>query len=124
MKAFVIISNDSLSRSGMMVSVVSAFASIDSIGAADNLVEAVDLIRQRYPNAVIFDSRLFEEGRHSCLLSVLDSKGSFVLLPRNGQFNDKCIYIGIDFSEGEQKEWLLNEISRTLLEYHASPAAE
>jgi hypothetical protein len=123
MKAFVIISGDSPEKNGMMASVMSAFASIDSIGVADNLMEAVDLIRQRYPNALIFDSRLLEEKRIDFLLSILETKGSFILLPRNRQFKDKCIYIGIDFSGVEQKGWLLHEISQRLLE-HESSAAE
>jgi len=117
MKAFIIISNNSPSKNGMLISVISAFVSIESIGFADNLAEAVDIVRQRYPNSLIFDSRILEEKGHDYLVSLLESRGSFIMVPKIRQIKDKYIYIGIDFSVAEQKGWLLNEISQTLREY-------
>ena len=101
----------------MLVSTISAFVSIDSIGIAEDVAEAVDIIRQRYPNILIFNSRILEEKGHDYLASILERRGSFIMLPKHRQFMDRCIYIGIDFSVAEQKEWVLNEIGETLREY-------
>ncbi len=117
MKAFIIMSNNSPSKNGMLVSVISAFISIESIGIAEDVVEAVGVIQKRCPNVLIFNSRILEEKGHAYLASVLETSGSFIMLPEHRQFKDKCIYIGIDFSVAEQKEWVLNEIGETLLEY-------
>ncbi len=117
MKAFIIISNNSPSKNGMLVSTISAFVSIDSIGIAEDVAEAVDIIRQRYPNILIFNSRILEEKGHDYLASILERRGSFIMLPKHRQFKERCIYIGIDFSVAEQKEWVLNEIGETLREY-------
>ena len=110
-------SNNSPSKNGMLVSVISAFISIESIGIAEDVVEAVGIIQKRYPNVLIFNSRILEEKRHGYLASVLETSGSFIMLPKHRQFKEKCIYIGIDFSAAEQKEWVLNEIGETLREY-------
>ncbi len=61
MKAFFIITNNSPSKNGMLVSMLSAFVSIESIGVAVDVVEAVGLIQQRYPNTLIFNRRILEE---------------------------------------------------------------
>jgi hypothetical protein len=100
MKAFIIITNISPSRNGMLVSTISAFVGIDS--------KAVDIIRQRYPDILIFNSRILEEKGHDYLASILEDRGSFIMLPGHRQFRDRCIYIGIDFSVAEQKERVLN----------------
>ncbi len=117
MKAFIVVSNDSLSKSGMLVSMLSAFASIESIGVAADVVDAVDIIQQRYPDTLIFNSRMLEEKGQSYLVSILETGGTFIMLHKHWQFMDRCIYIGIDFSVAEQKEWVLNEIGETLREY-------
>ena len=117
MKAFLIVSNSSPSKNGMLVSVISAFVSIESIGTAEDVVEAVGIIQQRYPNILIFNNRIFEEKGHDYLTSILEAKGSFLMLPKHRQFKGRCIYIGIDFSVAEQKERVLSEIGETLREY-------
>ncbi len=117
MKAFIIVSNNSPSRNGMLVSMLSAFVSIESIGVADDVMEAVGIVQQRFPNALIFNSRILEEKRYGYLASILETSGSFIMLPKHRRFKDRCIYIGIDFSVAEQKEWVLNEIGETLREY-------
>lgn len=122
MKAFIIISNNSPAKNGMLVSVISAFVSIESIGIAEDVVEAVGIIQQRYPDILIFNNRILEEKGHDYLTSILEARGSFIMLPKHGQFKDRCIYIGIDFSVAEQKEWVLHEIGETLREYHHSAA--
>lgn len=118
MKAFLIVPNSSPSQNGMLVSTLSAFVSIDSIGIVEDVGEAVDIIQQRFPNVVILNSRILEEKEHYYLASILESGGTFVMMPKHRQFKDRCIYIGIDFSVAEQKEWVLNEIEETLRAYH------
>ncbi len=88
MKAFLIVSNSSPSKNGMLVSVISAFVSIESIGTAEDVVEAVGIIQQRYPNILIFNNRIFEEKGHDYLTSILEAKGSFLMLPKHRQFRD------------------------------------
>ncbi len=117
MKAFLIVSGRSPAKNGKLVSVISAFVSIESIGFADDVAEAVRTIQQRFPNILIFNNRMFEEKGHDYLTSILDAKGSFLMLPHHRQFSGKCIYLGIDFSVAEQKEWVLTEIGETLREY-------
>jgi len=116
-KAFIIMSNNSPSKNGMLVSMLSAFVGIESIGIAEDVMEAVGIIQKRYPNVLIFNSRILEEKGHGYLASILETSGSFIMLPKHRQFKDRCIYIGIDFSVAEQKEWVLNEIGETLREY-------
>ncbi len=117
MKAFIIMPNHSPSKSGMLVSMISAFVRVESIGVADDVADAVSIIRQRYPNILIFNSRILEEKGHDYLASILEDKGSFVVLPRHREFKERCVYLGIDFSVLEQKEWVLNEIGETIREY-------
>ncbi len=117
MKAFIIIPNNSQSKKSMFVPTLSAFADIDSIGIAGDVGEAIDIIQQRYPNVMIFNSRILEEKEHNYLESILEAGGSFVVMPRHMQYKDRCIYIGIDFSVVAQKGWVLNEIGETLREY-------
>jgi hypothetical protein len=117
MKAFIIVSGDSQPKNGMLVSMLSTFVSIESIGIAKDVVEAVALIRQRYPNTVIFNSRLLEEKEYGYLAHILEHGGSFLMLPKHLQFKDRCTYIGIDFSVAEQKKRILNKIGETLHEY-------
>ncbi len=117
MRAFLIISGSSPSKNGKLVSIISAFVSIESVGIADDVVEAVSIIQQRYPNILIFNNRMFEEKGHDYLASILEAKGSFLMLPDHRQFREKCLYLGIDFSVAEQKEWVLSEIGETLREY-------
>lgn len=122
MKAFLVIPNSSPSKIGMLVSMLSAFASIDSIGIADDAGEAVDIIQQRHPSVLIFNGRMLEEKEHDYLASVLETGGSFVMMPKHRQFKDRCVYIGINFSVTQQKEWVLREIGETLREYQHTTA--
>ncbi len=117
MKAFIIVANNSPSKKGMLVSMLSAFVNIESIGVAVDVVDAVGIIQQRYPNTLIFNRKIFEEKGQSYLASILETGGSFIILPKHRQFRERCVYIGIDFSVAEQKEWVLNEIGETLREY-------
>ncbi len=117
MKAFLIIPNNSSSKNGMLVSMLSAFASIDSIGIAEDVGEAIDIIQQRYPKVIIFNRGILEEKEHAYLASILETGGSFVMMPKYRQFRNRCTYIGLDFSVAEQKEWVLHEIWATLREY-------
>ena len=117
MRAFIIITNNSLSKNGMLLSMLSAFGSIESIGVAQDVVEAVGIIQLRYPNTLIFTRRIVEEKEQSYLASILETDGSFIMIPNDLQFKDRCIYIGIDFSVAEQIEWVLNKIGETLHEY-------
>ncbi|HSB30202.1 MAG TPA: hypothetical protein VLD55_01220 [Candidatus Sulfobium mesophilum] len=117
MRAFIIITNNSPSKNGMLLSMLSAFGSIESIGVAQDVVEAVGIIQLRHPNTLIFTRRIVEEKEQSYLASILETDGSFIMIPNDLQFKDRCIYIGIDFSVAEQIEWVLNKIGETLHEY-------
>jgi hypothetical protein len=123
MKAFIISPTGPSSKIGTLISLVSALGSIESIGFADSLVEAINIIGQRYPNALIFDSRVLKEKGQDYLVSSLESRGSFIMMPNKRDLNDKYLYIGIDFSIAEQKGGLSIEISQTLWE-HQFLAAE
>lgn len=101
----------------MLLSMLSAFGSIESIGVAQDVVEAVGIIQLRHPNTLIFTRRIVEEKEQSYLASILETDGSFIMIPNDLQFKDRCIYIGIDFSVAEQIEWVLNKIGETLHEY-------
>jgi hypothetical protein len=65
---------------------------------------------------ITFNSRMLEERGHGYLASILESKGSFIMLPGYREFKDRCIYIGVDFSAVQQKELALNEIGETIRE--------
>lgn len=71
---------------------------------------------KKYPKAQIM-RRILEEKGQSYLASILETDGSFIMIPNDLQFKDRCIYIGIDFSVAEQIEWVLNKIGETLHEY-------
>ncbi len=118
MNAFIIVPNNSKSKNGMLVSTLSAFVGINSIGIAEDVGEAIDVIKQRYPNVSIFNSKILEEEDHDYLAPILEGRGSFIILPRYRQFGNRCTYIGIDFFSAEQKAWVLHEIGETLREYH------
>ena len=117
MKAFIIIPNNSPSKNGMLVSMLSAFVRINSIGITEDVGEAIDVIRQRYPDILIFNSKILEEKEHDYLASILEAGGSFIVLPKHGQFGNRCTYIGIDFLDAKRKDWVLREIGETLYEY-------
>jgi hypothetical protein len=117
MKAFIIIPNTPKSKTGMLLSVISAFVPIESTGVAEDAVEALGIIRQRYPDVLIFSSRILEENGHGYLQSVLKDGDSFVMMPKHGRFKDRCTYIGFDFSFAKQKEWVLNKLGETLRQY-------
>ncbi len=117
MRAFIIITHNAPSKNSMLLSMFSAFGSIESIGVAEDVVEAVGIILLRYPETLIFTRRMLEEKGQSYVASTLQTDGSFIMLPKDLKFKDRCIYIGIDFSLAEQKEWVLNKIGETLHEY-------
>ncbi len=117
MKAFIILPNNSASKSGMLLSMISAFVNVESVGVAENVVEAVDIIQRRYPDAPIFNSGMLEDKEYGYLASVLEDNGSFIMLSRHQELGDRCIYLSIDLSLAEQTEWVLNEIGETMREY-------
>ncbi len=118
MNAFIIIPNNTKSKNGKLVSTLSAFVGINSIGIAEDVGEAIDVIKQRYPDISIFNSKILEEKNSDYLVPILEGRGSFIILPKYRQFGNRCTYIGIDFFSAAQKEWVLHEIGETLREYH------
>jgi chemotaxis response regulator CheB len=121
MKVFIIISNETHSKSRLL-SMVSALANIEATGLADSLVDAIDIIRKHYPNAVIVDSETMEEKGRDRLISVLENADSFIVIPSPLHIKKKCIYIGIEVPSDRQKVWIWNEIGKTLRECEALAA--
>ncbi len=103
MKAFIIIPNTPKSKNGTLLSVISAFVPIESTGLAEDVAEAVGIIQQRYPNILISSSRVLEEKGHGYLNSILEGGDPFIMVPKDGQFTNRCIYVGFDFSAAEHK---------------------
>ncbi len=110
MKAFIVLSDNSPSKNNTLVSLISTLANIESIGIADDVLDAVSIIQRRYPDASIFSSRMLKKKGHGYPASMLEKSGSFVVLPKHEEYKDRCIYLGIDFSVEKQKEWVFNKI--------------
>ncbi len=117
MKAFIVLSDNSPSKNNTLVSLISTLAGIESIGIADDVPDAVSIIQRRYPNTPIFNSKILKQKGHGFPASVLENNGSFIILPKHHEFQDKCIYLGIDLSVADQKEWVLNKIGEIIHEY-------
>ncbi len=117
MKAFIILSNNSPSKNGMLVPMISAFVGVESIGIAEDVVEAVDIIHRRFPDILIFNEKILEEKGHGYLASILENEDPFIMLPKQREFQGSCIYLGVDFSASEHKEWILNGIGEAIREY-------
>ncbi len=117
MKVFIITPDDS-PKSSSLISVISAFVNVEYIGVANDVVEAISDIQRRHPKILLFNSGILEEEGHDCLTSILEARYSFIMMPKQRQFKGRCIYIGLDFSDSEQKRWVFKEIWEILREHH------
>jgi hypothetical protein len=116
-KVFFIVSDFS-SRNEDAISLISAFVNIESVGQAADLLEALEIIRQRHPNTPIFTSTIYFENKHDLFMSLLNEGRSIVILPENYNVRGKCKYLGvnIDFNDLIDFDWVINSIGRILHE--------
>jgi hypothetical protein len=119
MKAFFIF-NESSFRDDRLIPLISAFADIDSMGVCEDLLEAVDAVRQRYPDAAIFDVGILDQEPYLFSPVVNGRKAPLVILPENYQIREKCTYVGVDFSAGDHhsRDWLVRSVKKMIREYH------
>jgi hypothetical protein len=103
-------------RSEDAISLISAFVSIESIGQAADLLEALEIIRQRHPDTPIFNSSIYSENKRDLFMSLLNEGRPIAILPENYSFRGKCKYIGvnIDFSDLTDFHWVINSIGQIL----------
>jgi hypothetical protein len=122
-KVFFIVSDFS-SRNEDAISLISAFVNIESIGQAADLLEALEIIRQRHPNTPIFNSNIYSENKQNLFMLLLNEGRSIVILPENYSVRGKCKYIGvdIDFNDLIDFDWVINSIGQILHENRAEGA--
>jgi hypothetical protein len=121
MKLFIIL-NNSLPKNEDTISLISAFVRIDSIGLAEDLPEALEHIRQRHPNAPIFNSTVIcSEEKRDLLISLLKIGRSIIILPRNYTFRSKCTYLGVDVASGSLIDfgWAMSSLDQIIHKCHA-----
>lgn len=115
MKVFFIFEQAEAER-GNMVSLLSAFADIESVGRADDMVEALETIQNRYPAATV--SSAWKLRQKPQLLSTLydGTEGALVVLPEKHSVREKNVYVGLDFSSVEPMsfDWTVRSIRRVI----------
>jgi hypothetical protein len=121
MKLFIVL-NNSLLKNADTISLISAFVRIDSIGLATDLLEALENIRQRHPNAPILNSNIIcNEKKRDLLLPLLNIRRSIIILPQNYTVRSKCTYLGVDvdFNSLIEFGWVMSSLDQIIHEYHA-----
>lgn len=103
---------------------LSAFMNVESIGLASDLLDALETIRQRHPNAPIFDSSICSEKKGELLTSLLNIGRSIIILRKCYSIRGRCVYIGgdIDFSKHTDFDWVVKAIGQIINEYHNEDA--
>jgi hypothetical protein len=120
-KLFIIL-NNSLLKNADTIPLISAFVKIDSIGLATDLLEALENIRQRHPNAPIFNSNIIcNEKKRDLLISLLKIRRSVVILPQNYTVRSKCTYLGIDVDVNSLIDfgWVMSSLDQIIHKHHA-----
>lgn len=103
-----------------IVSLISAFADIESIGRADDMVEALEAVQKRYPTAAVSNAGKLRQ-RPELLSTLYDgSEGAVVVVPEKYSIRDRNIYIGVDFSSVDPMsfDWTIRSIRRVIEEGH------
>jgi hypothetical protein len=117
-----IILNTSLLKNEDTISLISAFVRIDSIGLAADLPEALEHIRQKHPNAPIFNSNITcSEKKRNLLISLLKIGRSIIILPQNYNVRSKCTYLGIDVGSKGLIDfgWVMHSLDQIIHKCHA-----
>lgn len=119
MKVFFIFNESSL-RNDKIIPLISVFADIESIGKTRDLLEAIDIIRQRYPETTISDQKILNVNPQTLTPLFKKDHGPLIILPGNYQIKEKCIYAGLDFSSEDlgDLDWIIRSIKRMIREYH------
>jgi hypothetical protein len=121
MKLFIIL-NNSLLKNEDTISLISAFVRIDSIGLATDLPEALGHIRQKHPNAPIFNSNIIcNEKKRDLVISLLTIGRSIIILPQNYNVRSKCTYLGIDVGSKSLIDfgWVMSSLDQIIHKCHA-----
>jgi hypothetical protein len=119
-KLFIIL-NDSFLKNADTIPLISAFVRIDSIGVAADMLEALENIRQRHPNAPIFNSNIIcNEKKRDFLISLLKIRPSVIILPQNYTVRGKCTYLGVDvdFNGLIDFGWAMSSLDQIIHKYH------
>jgi hypothetical protein len=123
-KLFIIL-NDSLLKNADTIPLISAFARIDSIGLATDMLEALENIRYRHPNAPIFNSTIIgNQKKRDFLVSLLKVRRSVIILPQNYSVRSKCTYLGVDvdFNGLTDFGWVMSSLNQVIHKCHARDA--
>ena len=96
MKAFFVLTGSPF-RNKAIISLLSAFADIETVGPGRNVSEAVATIRRWYPAARILDSSMMDKGLLILAKAVADGASPLLLMTTAGPAC-QCTYMGVDFS--------------------------
>lgn len=123
MKAYFIF-NDSSLKEDKLLSVLSALVVIEIVGSACDLFEAVDIIRQKHNGAFVFDSSILDGRGAGLLTPPPDAAKPLVILPRNYQIMETCIYVGVsfEFRQPHDYNWLMRSIGGLIRQHHRQDA--
>jgi hypothetical protein len=107
-----------------IVPLISAFAGMESIGRADDILHAIEIIQRRYPEAAIFNDRMLRQNPELALNLFNGEKGPLVVLPENYGIKQKSIYIGVDFSLADAVNfgWTVRSIQELTAKCHGKTA--
>jgi hypothetical protein len=107
-----------------VVPLISAFAGMESIGRADDILHAIEIIRCRYPGAAIFSQRMLRQNPELALKLSTCTEGPLVVLPENYGIKQKSIYIGVDLSPDDAVNfgWTIRSIQKLTAECRGKAA--
>jgi hypothetical protein len=103
---------------------ISAFANIDSFGQAHDMIEAIEIIQTRYPEAMLADDKSLAE-KPEVLTSLLDEgKSPLIVLPEDHKTKEASVYVGLDLSSVDplSLDWLIKSILKIIEECYGRQA--
>jgi hypothetical protein len=123
LKVFFIFNEASLGND-KIIPLISVFADIESIGKSQDLLEAIDAIRQRYPQTAIADEKILNGNPRTLTPMLKKEQGPLIILPENYRLKEKCVYAGLDFSSKDlgDLDWIIRSIKRMIRECHDQTA--
>ena len=115
MKAYFVLSGLPL-RNEAAISLVSAFAEIETVGAGEDMLDALGIIRHWHPSAPLFYAISDDAG--DLMRVVMDGKTPVAILTA-GEDQGPCTYFCADFSGGDEEEgrWLVSSLFSSLRGY-------
>ncbi len=101
------------------IALISALTSIESVGFASDLTDALDSIRLRHPNISIFTNNNLNEDMRAIMMASLKSGHSVVMLPPGVDVGDRCAYLGVEIDhKNREADWILTSIQRIIHKYY------